>query len=77
MEHIILSKDIVKKVEKLSRELESLRAQVNKAIKIPKSQVWFWSKTWRSKEQAADRDIKKGKVKTFSSVDKLFGDLHL
>jgi len=31
-------------------------------IAVPKSQAWFWKKSWQSGEQEASRDIEQGKV---------------
>ncbi len=76
MDQIVIPTDIVKKVEKLSKELEAVKKEVKKAVKISKDQAWFWSKSWQAKERAADRDIKQGKTKTFSSVEDLTRDLH-
>ena len=76
MDQIVIHANIVKKVEKLSRELEAVRKEIKKAVRISKSQAWFWSKSWQAKEKAADRSIKEGKTKTFSSMDRLISDLH-
>ena len=76
MDQVILPTEVAKKVNKLSRELEAVKKEINRAVKIPKSQAWFWSKEWQKKERAADRDIKEGKTRTFSSVDELLENLH-
>ena len=76
MEQVVLPVNIVKKDERLSKELEAVKKEIKKAVKVPKSQVWFWSKAWQEKEKAADRDLKQGKTKTFSSVKELLKDLH-
>jgi len=76
MDQVVLPAEVVKRVEKLARELEAVKREIKKAVKISKSQAWFWLKTWQKKERAADRDIKQGKTKTFSSVDELLEDLH-
>jgi len=73
---MIIPTEIVKKVEKLARELETVKKEIRKAVKIPKSQAWFWSKEWQRKEQAADKAIKEGKTKTFTSVEQLIEDLN-
>lgn len=75
MDQIILPTNIVKKVERLSKELKAVKKEVAKAIKVPKSQAWFWSKAWQIKEKTADRALKEGKLKTFSSVKELLNDL--
>ncbi len=33
-----------------------------KTIKIPRDQVWFWTKEWQEKEREAEEDIKTGRV---------------
>jgi AbrB family looped-hinge helix DNA binding protein len=33
-----------------------------KTIKIPRDQVWFWTKEWQEKEREAEEDIKAGRV---------------
>ena len=76
MDQVILPTEVIKRVEKLSRELEAVKKEIKKAVKIPKSQAWFWSQAWQKKEKAADRDIKQGKTRTFSSVGELLDDLH-
>lgn len=75
MEQVVLPTTIIKRVEKLSRELAAVKKEIEKAVKIPKSQAWFWSKSWQRKEKAADRAIKQGKVKTFASASELIRDL--
>lgn len=76
MDQIVIPTNIVKKVEKLSKELEVVKKEIKKAVKISRDQAWFWSKEWQAKERAADRDIKQGKTKTFSSIEELIRDLH-
>lgn len=76
MDQIVIPTNIVKKIEKLSRELEVVKKEIKKAVKVSKSQAWFWSKSWQAKERAADRAIREGKTKTFSSIGDLVDDLH-
>lgn len=76
MEQIVVPTNLVKRVEKLAKEFETVKKEIKKAVKVPKTQAWFWSKTWQKKEKAADRDIKQGKTKTFSSVEGLLKDFH-
>ncbi|MDP2633062.1 MAG: AbrB/MazE/SpoVT family DNA-binding domain-containing protein [Candidatus Curtissbacteria bacterium] len=76
MEQIVIPTNIVKKVERLSKELAAVKKEISRAVKITKSQAWFWSKSWQRKEKAADEAIKAGKVHTFSSVNELIRDLH-
>lgn len=76
MEQIVLPTNIVQKIKKLSKDLEQVKKEIKRAVKIPKSQAWFWSKSWQKKEKAADRNIKHGKTRSFSTVDELLRDLH-
>ena len=76
MDQIVIPTDIVKKVEKLSKELEIVKKEIKKAVKISKDQAWFWTKSWQAKERAADKAIKEGRVHTYSSVDDLIENLH-
>lgn len=75
MEQMVLPTSIIKRVQKLSKELEAVKGEIRKAMKVSRSQAWFWSKNWQRKEKAADRAIKQGKVKTFSSASELIRDL--
>jgi antitoxin MazE len=46
-------------------------------IEIPRGQAWFWSKEWQERISRAKKDVSKGKVKVFKSVNearKKFGD---
>ncbi|MBI2327023.1 hypothetical protein HYU92_01785 [Candidatus Curtissbacteria bacterium] len=76
MDQVILPTNIVKKVERLSKELEAVKKEIKKAIKIPKSQAWFWSGAWQKKEREADKAIKEGRVHSFSSAKDLVDNLH-
>lgn len=76
MNQIIVPTNIVKKVERLSKELEAVKREIKNAVKVSKSQAWFWSKSWQAKERTADRAIKEGKVRKFSSVEELIQSLH-
>lgn len=76
MDQIVIPTNIVKKVERLSKELEVVKREIKNAVKVSKSQAWFWPKSWQAKERAADRDLKQGKTKTFSSAEELIRDLH-
>ena len=42
---------------------------------IDKDQAWFWSERWQNMESEAERDIQKGKVKSFDTVEELFDDI--
>jgi AbrB family looped-hinge helix DNA binding protein len=46
-------------------------------IEIPREQAWFWSKQWQDQVSQSLKDLKKGKIKVFTSVKearKHFGD---
>jgi len=40
-----------------------------------KSQAYFWTRKWQEGERAAGEDIRRGRVKTFDSVDGLIKEL--
>jgi len=42
---------------------------------IDKEQAWFWTERWQKLETEAERDIQKGRVKTFNSVEELFDEI--
>jgi antitoxin MazE len=42
---------------------------------IDKDQNWFWTERWQKLEAEAEKDIRKGKVKTFDSVEELFDEM--
>jgi len=42
---------------------------------IDKDQIWFWTERWQKLEAEAEKDIRKGRVKTFNSVEELFEKL--
>ncbi|MBZ0283147.1 MAG: hypothetical protein K8L97_20585 [Anaerolineae bacterium] len=43
---------------------------------IPEDQAWLWKAEWQQGEQAANEDIKAGRIsKGFASVDELFAAL--
>lgn len=42
---------------------------------IDKDQVWFWTERWQKLEAEAEKDIRKGRVKTFNSVEELFDEI--
>lgn len=76
MDQIILPTNIVQKIKKLSKDLEHVKKEIKMAVKVPKSQAWFWSKHWQRKERAADKAIKTGRVRSFSSAKELIKDFH-
>lgn len=42
---------------------------------IDATQAWFWEKEWQRGEKETEEDIKKGRVKTYSSVSAMLKDL--
>lgn len=42
---------------------------------IDKDQNWFWTERWQKLEAEAEKDISKGKVKVFNSVEELFNEI--
>lgn len=65
-----VEKQLVKTLDEL-RELKSKNATKNSKV------VRFWvKKEWEEAERQADKDIKEGRVKSFSSMDDLIKDLN-
>jgi AbrB family looped-hinge helix DNA binding protein len=42
---------------------------------IDKDQIWFWTERWQKLEAEAEKDIRKGRVNTFNSVEELFDEI--
>jgi AbrB family looped-hinge helix DNA binding protein len=42
---------------------------------IDKEQSWFWQEKWQKLEAEAEEDIRKGRVKSFDSVEELFDEI--
>ena len=42
---------------------------------IDKDQNWFWTERWQKFEAEAENDIRKGRIKTFDSVEGLFDEI--
>jgi len=40
-----------------------------------KDQIWFWTERWQKLEAEAEKDIRKGRVKTFNTVEELFDEI--
>lgn len=76
MDQMVIPTNIVKKVERLTKELEAVKKEIKNAVKVSKSQAWFWSKSWQAKEKAADKAIKEGRIHRYSSVEDLIDGLH-
>jgi len=46
-----------------------------KVIDIDPEQAWFWDEKWQEREKGADKDIKRGAVRSFDSVDDFMEEL--
>lgn len=55
--------------------VENERAVLVAKKLIDKSQAYFWTREWQAAEREASEDIKAGRVRSFSSVDELLGEL--
>jgi AbrB family looped-hinge helix DNA binding protein len=42
---------------------------------IDSAQAWFWSAEWQRGERVAEEDIKKGRTKTYKSIDEMLKGL--
>jgi len=42
---------------------------------VDKEQSWFWQERWQELEAEAQEDIRKGRVKSFDSVEELFDEI--
>jgi AbrB family looped-hinge helix DNA binding protein len=42
---------------------------------VDKEQSWFWQQKWQNLEAEAEEDIRKGRVKSFDSVEELFDEI--
>lgn len=60
-------------LETLSRMETGISAQtvVLDALRIAAEQTYFWTPEWKAKEQAADRAIAEGRVRTFDTMDQM------
>ena len=60
-------------LETLSRMETGVSAQtvVLDALRIAAEQTYFWTPEWQAKEQAADRAIAEGRVRTFDTMDQM------
>jgi hypothetical protein len=60
-------------LETLSRLETGISAQtiVLDALRIAAEQTYFWTPEWQAKEQAADRAIAEGRVRTFDTMDQM------
>jgi hypothetical protein len=60
-------------LETLSQMETGISAQtvVLDALRIAAEQTYFWTPEWQAKEQAADRAIAEGRVRTFDTMDQM------
>lgn len=42
---------------------------------VDKGQSWFWREDWQNLEAEAEEDIRKGRVRSFDSVEELFDEI--
>jgi AbrB family looped-hinge helix DNA binding protein len=42
---------------------------------VDKEQSWFWQERWQKLEAEAGEDIRRGRVKSFDSVEELFDEI--
>jgi len=42
---------------------------------VDREQSWFWQERWQKLEAEAEGDIRKGRVKSFASVEELFDEI--
>lgn len=60
-------------LETLSRAETGISAQaiVLDALRTAAEQTYFWTPEWQAKEQAADRAIAEGRMRTFDTMDQM------
>lgn len=64
---VTLPAEIVKKLDlktgdNLEITLEEDKIVIKPVVVIDRSQLWFWSKDWQTKEKEAEADIKSGRI---------------
>ncbi len=69
------AEDLLKFASHLERLLHVIYQTVPYDMIPENNQSWYQSEQWQQWEQAADKDIIEGKVKSFSSMDALIADL--
>ncbi|MGB7294218.1 MAG: AbrB/MazE/SpoVT family DNA-binding domain-containing protein [Candidatus Aminicenantales bacterium] len=42
---------------------------------VDKDQSWFWQENWQKLEAEAEEDMRRGRVKSFDSVEELFDEM--
>jgi len=71
----VIKKLNLKKGDKVEIELDGDTIIMRPVITVPRDQAWFWSKKWQDDELRVERDIKRGLIKGYDSVDELIEDL--
>lgn len=69
------AEDLLKFASQLEHLLHIIYQTVPSGILPENDQSWYQSEQWQQWEQAADKDIAEGKVKSFSSMDALIANL--
>ena len=77
---ITLPKNVREKLGLYEGDIVEIEIVGDNAVLIPKklvdkSQAYFWTKSWQVGEIQAEKDIKKGNVKVFSSATQLIKEL--
>ncbi|MFH1957210.1 MAG: AbrB/MazE/SpoVT family DNA-binding domain-containing protein [bacterium] len=70
------------KIEKINKDILKSKGLTTNEIKISckvglidSEQSWWWSEKWQKEERKSEQEIRKGKIKKFSSIDNLIKDL--
>ena len=45
------------------------------AVVVPRDQAWFYTPEWQKKERQADKELQRGRHRTFKNVKDLLKDL--
>ena len=77
---ITLPKNVREKLGVYEGDIVEIEIVGDNAVLIPKklvdkSQAYFWAKSWQAGEIQAEKDIKKGNVKVYSSATQLIKEL--
>ena len=78
---VTLPKEIVEELHLKPGDYVEVTRAGDRILLVPKAVVdrteaWCLSEEWQQKEQEADEDIKAGRVKSFTDVEKLIKDLN-
>ncbi|MCX6005694.1 MAG: AbrB/MazE/SpoVT family DNA-binding domain-containing protein [Chloroflexi bacterium] len=77
---ITLPKSVREKLGVYEGDIVEIEIVGENAVLVPqkmidKSQAYFWTKSWQDGELQAESDIKKGRIKVFTSADNLIKEL--